>query len=253
MSSQPFSGSRLKIQRANRHLYELDVILKEFSQTNFCKLRIDIDPHTGGNLLHLESIAALPPEIPLVIGDIAHNLRCSLDYVTTQIVGKNIDRITFPMGAKRDDLVTSQTLRNIQKALPDFADFILNQIQPYQGGQFLAWEISSLDNFDKHRLLIPTLKVVGLTGVNFEDENRNTWTGVTLLVGEGERLQAVHNPAKMKINSYGQPAVNIFFAEGSVFQDQPVIPTLLQCSQFLLKAIEALEHFCFGDVPDPVP
>ena len=242
MSAQQFVGSRLKVQRAYRHLDELDTILKNFVKTDFCRVRIEVDPNTGNDLLKMESITALPPEIPLVIGDIVHNLRASLDYVTSQAVGKDIDRVTFPMGKKRDDLVgSSGALAGIQKTLPDFADFIVKTIQPYQGGEFTAWEISQLDNFDKHKLLVPTLKIVRLDGVNVEDENGNRFGPLSFSVGENGVIRAIRNTVKMKIHSYGTPAADIFFSQGSVFEKQPVIRTLLQCARFTLKAIEALE------------
>jgi hypothetical protein len=33
--------------------------------------------------------------------------------------------------------------------------------------------LGKLDNIDKHKLVIPTLNITGLTGMNFEDEQGN--------------------------------------------------------------------------------
>jgi hypothetical protein len=246
-----FVGSRLKVQWANRHIKELNSIVNGLVKADLCRLHIETNPNTGQNVLVVDSTAEFPPTIALTIGDIVHNLRSSLDYVTSYVVGKDNDRITFPMHEKRDCLATTAAYRTIQETLPDLADFILNTIQPYKGGDFKTWEVSRLNNVDKHKLLVPALILQGLSGVCAEDDRNHRVIGGELLVGPGGQLRAVGLPGKMKITSYGEPIAQVTFPQGGPFQDQAIVPTLAQCAQLTLKAIEALESFCFGNVPDP--
>jgi len=245
-----FTHARLKVQRAYRHVQEIEARLQKFLETDFCKLHIEIEPNTGRNILKLESIALPPAHIVLAFGDAVHNLRCALDYVSTHFVGKDENRISFPVGKKRDDLVASNSFRSIQKAFPDFAMYVADVIQPYEGGNFKVWEIGTLDNFDKHKLLVPVVTVTGMTGALLEDNCRNTYT-MDLRVGPGGVLDALSTDTTLKINSYGKPAGLIRFPKGLPFQNEPVIPTMLQLVQSTHQAVESLEAFCFGNVVDP--
>ena len=83
---------------------------------------------------------------------------------------------------KRDDVIRTSTYKKIKEALPDFAEFILDEIQPYAGGKFKVWELSKLDNIDKHKLLIPTMNISSLTGS----------TSKTSAATESETIPAVH-------------------------------------------------------------
>jgi hypothetical protein len=151
-TSDHFAGSRLKVKRAERHVDEIKTLLADFLKTDFCKVHIEADPKTGDNLLKLDSIAKVPPEIALAVGDAIHNLRTAMDHVAFDILGTDADWISFPMGKKRDDVITTRQHRAIKEAFPDLADFIADTIQPHRGGDFALWEIGALDNLDKHRL-----------------------------------------------------------------------------------------------------
>jgi hypothetical protein len=245
-----FSGARLKVQRANRHVNEVNSLFSEFLTTDFCKLHIQIDPETGQNLLKLDSIATLPSEIALCVGDAIHNLRVAMDHIAFHLLGSDAEWISFPSGKKRDDLIATRQFRAIKEALPDLANFIADVIQPYDGGDHKFWEVGALDNLDKHRLIVPIASIQAITDIRAEDENRNTFDIKAAFVGEGGVLNMISTGAKMKITSYGKPTANIFFSEGSPAQGKPVIPTLVEYIQLSAKAIEALEAFHFGKMPE---
>lgn len=251
MKDMTFVGARLKVQRAQRHIDEVNSILAAFLKTDFCKLHIEVDAKTGDSLLKFELIAKLPPEIALAVGDALHNLRTAMDHIAFDVLGATEEWISFPMGKKRDDLIAARQYGATKKVLPDFADFIADVIKPYQGGDYQLWEIGALDNLDKHRLVVPIVSIQALTNVNAEDENHNVFSGCTFAVGEGGVLHAVRNAAKMKITSYGKPAAKILFGKGTVAENKAVIPSLAEFTRLTLEAIKALEKFHFGNVADP--
>src|SRR6266542_2549925 len=62
---------------------------------------------------------------------------------------------------RRDDIISKSThYRTIKETFPNLATFILEEIQPYQRGQFLLWELSELDRIDKHRLIEPVVETL---------------------------------------------------------------------------------------------
>jgi hypothetical protein len=250
-SSDQFAGSRLKIKRSQRHIDEVNSMFAAFLNTDFCKLHIEVDPDTGNNTLKLDSIAKLPPEIALAVGDAIHNLRTAMDHVAFHALGDDADWISFPMGKKSDDFIATRQYRGIKEALPDFADLIADVIKPYEGGDYRLWEIGALDNLDKHRLMLPVVSIQALTGINAKDENNNTFTNLTFAIGEGGVLRAIQTASKMTITSYGKPTANIFFGKGTAAEGKAVIPSLTEFSSFTLKAVEALEAVYFGKGTDP--
>ena len=132
----------------------------------------------------------------------------------------------------------------IKEAAPDLVEIIVDKIRPYEEGNYFLWALGKIDNIDKHRLLIPTFMPTGLENVVVEDENRNIFNFGTITVQPGGTLQMIQNAVPMKIKKYGKPIGNIFFAKGQVFENQPVIPTLLQIAQVTRDVIQTFEtHF----------
>jgi hypothetical protein len=248
-----FDNSRLKIKRADRHINEIKLLLNEFLKTEFCKASAQFEPSTGRYLLKVESMAKIPPDIPLAIGDAVHCLRVAVDYIATNALPQFADWISFPMGEKREDAIATKAYRKIKETIPDLADFIIDKAKPYKGGDFKIWEICTLDNGDKHRLLIPAVSVQALAGIDAEDENNNRLINITVGVREGMIVFPIATAAPLKITNYGKPTANIFFPQGALFENQPVIPTLVQLAEFMMKTINALEALGFGQVPDPNP
>jgi hypothetical protein len=84
--SDLFSGARLKIKRADQHIDELNAELTAFVKTDFCEFFVEPDPASKRPILKFHQTVPTPESIPLIIGDILHNLRTSLDYVASEIV-----------------------------------------------------------------------------------------------------------------------------------------------------------------------
>jgi hypothetical protein len=245
-----FRGARLKIKRANAHLDQLNEVLQGFIQSHFYTLGVEKNPDTGRDDMTYRRIADLPEAVPTIIGDIAHNLRSALDYTLSDIKftpkrkGKPGDMtVQFPMGKKRDDTVATPSFQAIREAAPLLSDFIVDEIQPYRGGKFLGWEITQLDNRDKHRLLIPTISLTGVTGICAKGQNGTVINGMSITVRDDRVFTPLSTTDRMEITNHGQPTVEILFGKGDVFENEPVIPTLLQCGQLVSNAVDIIEAF----------
>jgi hypothetical protein len=244
-SKSQFESARLKVQRAYLHIQELERVFATFLQSNFCKISVEQEPETGQQLLKVASIASLPAETPLIIGDAFHNLRTALDHVMAEIL-KGSDGVYFPVGKERQNFEAHSTYRTIKKALPDLAAMLLDDIMPYDTGKPSIWAASRFGNIDKHNLLIATTTVKSLTGVSLEHQNL-CMTNSNFIFDQGGVVRvASMPPGPVKITNHGNAAAQILFNKGRPLEGQPVIESLTKMAQLTLQTIEALELFWFA-------
>jgi hypothetical protein len=240
-----FNGPKLKIERAEQHIEELNRILTTFIKTDFCRFHVDKQQNTGHNLIKFEIIKPFPCEIPLVIGDAIHNLRSALDLMACEIVsmaGGRPSRYTnFPFRETKQELEAAINGGEIKIAGPDIVTVLLDNIKPYNnGGNNTLCALHSLDVIDKHRLLIPTISIAALTHVNAKI-GPMILTDCTLVVGQGGVLNLASIPGNIEIEGQGQPAYAILFDKGQVFEGQAVVPTLLQLKQLVSGVVQTIE------------
>lgn len=242
----PFKSSKLKIERANQHIRELESAFGDFLKSNPHRLSIEKDAK-GLDVLTLESIRPMPALIPLVIGDALHNLRSALDHLAYEIVadsGRTPSRsVAFPFAKGREELVDSLRNGEIETAAgATIIDLIVDTVRPYQGGNDALYALHALDIVDKHHLVVPVVTLVGLVGVFAEDSNHNVFQDISLSVGEGGKLNAIATSGALKITDYGRPAFAVVFAKDQAFEGQPVLPTLHQLAQLVSGVVEAIEN-----------
>jgi hypothetical protein len=238
-----FCGSKLKIERANQHINELNAALTTFLRTGAGGVRVDTD-FAGRDTLVLDA-KPLPKGVPLILGDAVHNMRAALDLMACEIVtiagGTPSKHCNFPIRDTKQELIGTVNGGEIKIAGNDICDLIVNVIKPYIGGNDPIWGLNKIDNIDKHRLLNPTVGIIQVSGVCAHDDNNNTFTNITLGVDSGGRLNAISTTARMHITNYGLPAFGVFFPTDSAFEGQPLIPTLHQLAQVVSDVIQAVE------------
>jgi hypothetical protein len=109
MATGIFRGSRLKIERANKHIQELCSVVTAFFQTDPYRIDIENNPYRGLSQVRFQFTGALPSEVPLIIGDAVHNLRSALDLAVCHAIslgGGNPSKYTrFPFAENLDKLV----------------------------------------------------------------------------------------------------------------------------------------------------
>src|ERR1700680_3024770 len=104
-----FHGSRLKIERANEHILDLNGVLLRFIRSDFYTVRVDRDARKGTSHLCIDfDPSPFPSEdAALVIGDALHNLRSALDLLYYEVVREcGASKWTrFPVRDTRDELI----------------------------------------------------------------------------------------------------------------------------------------------------
>lgn len=242
-------AARLKIKRANSHI---DTLVRESSV-----LSKDLYEITNGLARSLAPLAkpdgfnlAYRPKEPItdhfgpIIGDAINNLRESLDYWINAALAATGPRMKahFPFSKEWKDLEASPNYPLIKKSFPDLADHILKHVKPCRDTNLHLWGAASLCNDNKHNDFVPTVSLVRV-------ENINARVGTSTVQnfevgGDANRpISIIRSPLPITIEQDFSVAVDITFPKGAIFENQPVIPTLLHMSQVVAQTLDALDRF----------
>ena len=148
----------------------------------------------------------------------------------------------FPVRDSADELKSALRGAKIHVPSPALFNFILTKIQPYEGGNEIVWQIHKVDIADKHRLLIPLLKIARFTGIALEDREGNL-----IVLPEqtfiGDRPFRLPIKPDMKLKSQGQPSLHITFDQGVPSYGFDILNTLRTFSDRVSMVVETLEVF----------
>jgi hypothetical protein len=248
-----FRGSRLKVKWANHHIATLKDTLNAFMQTDFYRVRIEEDVELKGSKcdppvdsVEVEVTQDLPSEIPLIIGDVVHNLRSALDLAMCESVqefGGTLHRHThFPIRETRQEVVSAVKKGAVDGVPVDFITFLIECIQPYRGGNDTLYTVHDLAVRDKHRMIIPTFTLSPLILTEGGRKTGPDVLGHSILITprRGEvKKQFIFSGMKLQDNY--KPVVFVFledFAHG--FPREDVFGTLRRLERCVIDTVEAL-------------
>ncbi|MBP7701267.1 MAG: hypothetical protein KA098_01570 [Phenylobacterium sp.] len=257
MSEPPTAQASLvsavwKYRRAAYLSSDIAKCVEKFLSENPPSLRKD---YADEGIETLVLVVPSPPfELSIAIGEYFHNLRGSLDHLTSAIVSKStgkIDRrIGFPFHETRSQLLNTRTKDALYKAAPDVWDLIVDEFKPYRahgpdgpsppiGEEGLLWAIKELNNQDKHRLIIPSLATASTS--------MDLWPGslgnVFQITGSGEFV--------VGRGSY-MPPQKVYYSD--VVIDEPditgavkLVPFLEACTNLVARVGQSLKAHLFGE------
>lgn len=257
---------QLKIERAKKHIADLEFEREVFFSLNPYGTRIEHDPETREQIHRFQINRPVHDSIPLTIGDVVHNLRTALDHLAYQLVEANGQAPTWKTGFPIRK--TPEAYKTVDKAIIKgiAADplKLIGTIQPYQSGYDGLGALTELDNFDKHcALVIAAVGVVKLgmfipklpEGAPEHTYNmRFTWLGASTgttrmeILQEGQELARVQ-PATVggliDPEMYPQPhiAFEIAFHQPKVVEGEPVVPLLTQLTQLVERVVQQFAPF----------
>jgi hypothetical protein len=252
-----FPESRLKIERAEKHISDMDSLLESFIHSNFYDLSIQRDDETGHNFLH-PTINFGPPaeQYALIIGDALHNLRSALDlayYESVILCGGVPTKWTrFPIADTRELLISTRLKPALEKKqiTPLIYFMILEVIKSYQAGNPSLWTLDDWNITDKHQLLIPVLKLMIVKDVRFEDEKHRPLLNLRskyLFGDSGDAwLMGADGMKNITVKDKGHATVDILLTRNILKKIESVIPTLRGFSEEVSKTIELFD-FLFRD------
>ena len=153
-----FLGAFAKHRRAQTHIAALSEAIQSYDATHPWEPEQSAD--LGEGMVRIR-IKELPPaDISLILGDVVHNLRASLDYATCSLVefgndGADLSRTQFPFGTRETPLSKKE---RENASLGNIFPHALTMIEEARrcGDPWLD-VLRLLSNQDKHRLLLTTV------------------------------------------------------------------------------------------------
>jgi len=157
MTDTPFSAPFLKVDRAKRHLAELESVIADYLAKKPIRWsgNIEVRDRVAQIKLGFEQ-DPVPPEVSSILGDIIHNLRSSLDLLASDLCrmkGESPEDAYFPFCDEQPFLPKMIKQRHFDRAGPE-AVKLLMELKPYKGGNIALRAIHDLDIQDKHQRLI---------------------------------------------------------------------------------------------------
>lgn len=170
------SGARLKVDRARRHLVDLQLQVATWRVAapapTFTVEALD-DGHA--HVVRVVEVPDVPVEWSLVLGDVVHNLRSALDLLAWQAViaggGSPSKRTAFPVFSRNvNDVGDKGVTVALKGAAPRLVESI-RRFQPFNRCETrealrndALWVLHNLDIEDKHHLLVVCAAVLrGIT------------------------------------------------------------------------------------------
>jgi hypothetical protein len=242
-------GIRLKIERAQRHINDLEVELHAFFDRDPYKIATRPHPALSTHYtLYIESIEPMPDLFALLIGDAVHNLRTALDHLAWQLVeaggGRPNKDTYFPIciGAGGPQQYASAIGKGGLHNMPSGAEPVLRAVQPHNTGDDTLSHIHQLDIMDKHHLVIPVYGVPSAWGLK---KPRVWFTNV----GFGKEVEAGDELFNIPIDTYENANGNIdfgfyiAFAKPEIIKGKSVLETLTEMAVFVDKIVRNFEPF----------
>jgi hypothetical protein len=245
-----------KLKRAEHHINDLNQQANAFLAERPFKLMVRMGGDTGKIVLWVKKENPIPPELSLIIGDAAHNLRAALDLTLFPMAKDRTtrpNRIQFPFATDDSDTAFKDACKGGQV---EFAGKkVVEEIrllQPYPTGNRKLHGIHELDIRDKHRLLIlaPFIPTI-ITGTKYWDYIKPFLGNIEFPEGIPFRFTRPDNDSLLAVNLTGdapytegqapvQPPFVLSFGEGQPFADRPVIQVLNEAHQEVRRAVEAM-------------
>ncbi len=243
-----------KIDRAKQHLEELQKEIDTFFKLQPYKISTKRDPQTKRLIYYLTDVMSVPDKIALISGDIVQNLRSALDHLAYGLFIKENNgtvsarHIYFPI---ENDFQTyeNEKLRKT-KGISSEKVKLIDSTRPYKGGNDLLWAIATLNNTDKHRLLITVGSTFGSVdiGALMIDQMRKIMKDkhlpdIPLFISPADNLfplkrgdQLFMDSPNAEANPKMQFRFEVVLNEKGVVEGQPVSATL----ESMIKEVEKL-------------
>jgi hypothetical protein len=245
-----FESARLKIERADHHIGDLERQLREFTRHN---LDASVDYRDDGTLdIHI-TVLEPPPCVALILGDAVHNLRSALDHLMWEWIGldggQQHRQLYFPTG--QDGKSYKRSCDGVDTPSAAVKD-LLKSFEAFPGGAgHFLYMTHRLDNADKHTTLTPVIHAPTIAELVLVSDGGQVRRRLSDLYGNAEQLgegetftvdgaaagTALDFENDAQIFSHIIFDVNVEFVRG-----EPIFPTILQLRHAVSNAIDIVER-----------
>ena len=149
----------MKLNRSEKHIAEFRDASTTFFGGKPYEYAFSDDLKTNERFWYMTRCDDIPKYLSAIVGDALQNLRSCLDYVIHEAIFKETGRwpirrtIGFPIGEDSSKTRHPEFGRRVE-GLGQAAKELILSLKPYQGGNDTLWRLHSLNNLDKHQLLV---------------------------------------------------------------------------------------------------
>lgn len=215
-----FEGVELKVKWANDHIDKLRSVVEDYIGRAPYEIIINRDPGSGQCGLFCIVKEVIPNFVPLIIGDIAHNLRSALDILANDVVERdsgNRGRSDARFPIFNEAQIFEERGKKGLKGASNQSIVIFESVQPYKTGDDTLRKLHDLNIGDKHKLVTSMANFISAGG--FKAVQRGT--GGTMSIGKARPVDA----SKVGAHSLG---VSWHESLGFEFQNQSQVSVEIQ-------------------------
>lgn len=243
-----FDSAKLKIGRARKHIGELKDTFAEYQRRRPYTIAVRNLQATRQMGLGVQT-EPLPKEIPVIIGDIVHNLRSALDHAACDLAKSK--SIKFPFNEERSKFFDAEGAFECKRTLaldsarPGLGTYIIDTIKPYKAGNGLLWSVNKLNNIDKHEAIVPTVSPVSAE-VNdlIHIENQISVQKITMRADSTGFLPIGNLPyGTVEIRGEVFVTLQLLFGRIAAVDRLPVIPALIDMADAVGESLIGIESF----------
>jgi hypothetical protein len=149
---------RVKVERAKKHLAELETEINANTGETLRIFCMKPDPKTGNLAPYHGPMPISNFNLLAVAGDVVQNLRTALDHLAyhlAQVGNPTVEPsrdVSFPIS--RDAETHESRKAGKVKGMREDAKKAIDALKPYKGGNDALWLLHDLNNTDKHRFLL---------------------------------------------------------------------------------------------------
>jgi hypothetical protein len=263
MSDQPsIEPSLARIDRANENIRNLDRKCREFIDSRPYEIVAENDSDSH---VHTVTVVRIHDALPLRVraGEIAHHLRAAFDLLVYQLMlyagisdDSRLRNCAFPVIVNCDFSVTNErkkyesTMRRKIEGIHPNARARIEGLQPCiagnGGGRSFLAQIDSLDNTDKHRLLLAVVSAVNIGNWRWNDGTEPAVVippRTYLPLQSGAIFKFGPTTPEMHVNLETLPVpLEVTFGEPGIVCKEPVVPALQNLSDLSRSAIRLFQN-----------
>jgi hypothetical protein len=194
------------------------------------------NPETNRTQFILQSVPDIPSDIPLLLGDAAHNLRTALDHLASALARSNNipdSKVYFPICETAD--VYKAKSEGKAKGIPPEAKKLIDRLKPHGGddGNHLLWGLHQLDIIDKHRLVLTTTLKTGGWSVSLNQSSTEYRFEFLAALKTGDIIGDVVGKSDRQMSI----TPDIAFGEPEAFAGEAIFPTMTILAQYVGEII----------------
>lgn len=254
------NGIKAKIQRADEHIKNLESEISSLLSSDLYRLVSEPNDDGTQSILRVVGPEEVPIRLSVIVGEIVHQLRSSLDHLVSALVVQNGNkpnkRHQYPICDTRE-LFNQACENGFLEGISDSAKTIIESRQPYSNGNNIKthflYVLREMNNADKHRLL-NFIIAVGAAKELVIDPGRETNQGEPAEVigisppnpaqptAKGaEVLRIFFGKPEPDMQIFGKPEMLVTLEDSGILPKKPIIKVSTAIRDKVVSIIQSLE------------